>query len=69
VDHTIHCEQVAHIERCREVLKRRLDWLEIYELIYPGDMLDPSRLKWFCESDNRQVVRHICCFFWNPYAV
>ena len=47
---------MAHIERCREVLKRRLDWLEIYELIYPGDMLDPSRLKWFCESDNRQVA-------------
>ena len=50
-------EQTAHIQRCHDVLKRRLDWLEIYELIYPGDTLDPSRLKWFCESDNLQVAR------------
>lgn len=50
-------ETTTHIERCREVLSRRIDWLEIYELIYPGDMLDPARLKWFCESDYTQVAR------------
>jgi len=50
-------EQIAFIEKCSEVLRRRMDWLEIYDLIYPGDTLDPARLKWFCESDNTQVAR------------
>ena len=50
-------EQKVYIERCREVLSRRIDWLEIYDLVYPGDSLDPARLKWFCESDNSQVAR------------
>jgi hypothetical protein len=50
-------EQKVYMERCRDVLSRRIDWLEIYDLVYPGDSLDPARLKWFCESDYAQVAR------------
>ena len=45
------------LRNCQEVLSRRLAWLEVYVLIYPGNSLNPERLRWFCESDNAQVAR------------